>query len=426
MQEGKPQDLHEIYNFRDNNYKNFFREVIHRIKKKKFCFSTAIFLSSLLHLAIIGLLYLSQIPSSTPQEVLKERESKALRHAFTDVKGDIIDKEIIEKFSLEMTEDKIIKLIGEFNIHRLNLGEKQKVELYKKLLKSYFQLLKDKIQINPSIKENRRYTPVFIDDEGEFDLSSGDKVFSGEPLPGIEKPIFYVLPREKKERIEYFRRFEDLEKEFVDIFRDQVKVKIGAGFKYVPIEYYFRDSPYEEILARGADLFFVLKGFPLIEAKCAPNVYSWKKIDTLKSDEYNKDFVVIFLENISIKPERSLIKEEQRVKRVLQISDKEIEKILDDLMVLSEEEQFSYFIKNYLEKYDPNSGDLAKLAREFFYRNLNNVIILHVPISIAFSFVEELFYNKPLDSYIPIFWRKNPNTKTGAVLLLCLASLYDF
>lgn len=423
MRKESPNDSFSIFPTHYFSHIHFFRKILIWIRKRKFSFSTAVLLSSLSHVTIIVLLCLSQT-SSLSTKVFTEKDYKAFWRASAEIREDILDKEKFEMFFSEMTQDKIMKLITEGGFYDLNLGEKQKVEFYKTLIKEYFRLTENKVRINPDAKITLKDILAYLSEKGEFELSSGDKVYSWDPFPGREKPRFYALPKDKKDKIEHLKRLESIEKDYVEIYKDQVKVKVGKGFKLIPIEYYFRDSPFEEILARGSDLFYIVRGFPSSGERLSSE-QTEEKIYTSPFAGYKKDFIVILLKSSLLKPEKPS-ESSQQLQKALQISPEETVKLLDDLMALSEEEQFLYFKVNYLEKYNPDDRYLARLTREFLHSNLSNVIIHNVPISVAFTFIEELFFNKPLDSYLPVFWRENPNTKTGAELLLCLAALYDF
>lgn len=355
---------------------------------------------------------------------LKEKNFEAFIQAFGNIKEETLDKDTFEKFFSDMTEERMLKLASKFELNDLNLGKKLKVELFEELLKSYLELPEDKIHINPEINYSIDDALTFLRKESEFELSSGDTVYRWDPLPGKESPRYYQLPKEKKERIDFLRRNEIKEKDYVEISRNRVKVQIETRIKYIPIEYYFRDSPYEEIVARGADLFYIARGFPNL-AESSFTYQQTEKSNAFQFVDNKKGFNVIYLKS-KLQEQTRLPVQSQQLKKTLAIKHVEFLDLLDDLMKLREEEQFLYFKENYLEEYDPDDRNLAILTSEFIYRNLSNVIINYISISDAFTFIEELFFNKPMDNYFPIFWNENPNTKTGAALLLCLASVYDF
>jgi hypothetical protein len=404
--------------------KELFKKIKDSIKNLRFTFTSAVLSSIFMHGLLIILLLFSQTSSFLSTMKLKEKNFEAFIQAFGNIKEETLDKDTFEKFFSDMTEERMLKLASKFELNDLNLGKKLKVELFEELLKSYLELPEDKIHINPEINYSIDDALTFLRKESEFELSSGDTVYRWDPLPGKESPRYYQLPKEKKERIDFLRRNEIKEKDYVEISRNRVKVQIETRIKYIPIEYYFRDSPYEEIVARGADLFYIARGFPNL-AESSFTYQQTEKSNAFQFVDNKKGFNVIYLKS-KLQEQTRLPVQSQQLKKTLAIKHVEFLDLLDDLMKLREEEQFLYFKENYLEEYDPDDRNLAILTSEFIYRNLSNVIINYISISDAFTFIEELFFNKPMDNYFPIFWNENPNTKTGAALLLCLASVYDF
>ena len=404
--------------------KELFKKIKDSIKNLRFTFTSAVLSSIFMHGLLIILLLFSQTSSFLSTMKLKEKNFDAFIQAFGNIKEETLDKDTFEKFFSDMTEERMLKLASKFELNDLNLGKKLKVELFEELLKSYLELPEDKIHINPEINYSIDDALTFLRKESEFELSSGDTVYRWDPLPGKESPRYYQLPKEKKERIDFLRRNEIKEKDYVEISRNRVKVQIETRIKYIPIEYYFRDSPYEEIVARGADLFYIARGFPNL-AESSFTYQQTEKSNAFQFVDNKKGFNVIYLKS-KLQEQTRLPVQSQQLKKTLAIKHVEFLDLLDDLMKLREEEQFLYFKENYLEEYDPDDRNLAILTSEFIYRNLSNVIINYISISDAFTFIEELFFNKPMDNYFPIFWNENPNTKTGAALLLCLASVYDF
>jgi hypothetical protein len=404
--------------------KELFKKIKDSIKNLRFTFTSAVLSSIFMHGLLIILLLFSQTSSFLSTMKLKEKNFEAFIQAFGNIKEETLDKDTFEKFFSDMTEERMLKLASKFELNDLNLGKKLKVEFFEELLKSYLELPEDKIHINPEINYSIDDALTFLRKESEFELSSGDTVYRWDPLPGKESPRYYQLPKEKKERIDFLRRNEIKEKDYVEISRNRVKVQIETRIKYIPIEYYFRDSPYEEIVARGADLFYIARGFPNL-AESSFTYQQTEKSNAFQFVDNKKGFNVIYLKS-KLQEQTRLPVQSQQLKKTLAIKHVEFLDLLDDLMKLREEEQFLYFKENYLEEYDPDDRNLAILTSEFIYRNLSNVIINYISISDAFTFIEELFFNKPMDNYFPIFWNENPNTKTGAALLLCLASVYDF
>jgi hypothetical protein len=150
--------------------------------------------------------------------------------------------------------------------------------------------------------------------------------------------------------------------------------------------------------------------------------------ESLFQEKEGMGFQVVLLSGLSDSSDE-MYSEFQEDREKLSISptfEEYFDKFCDDFLVLPEEQQFLYFRANYLEKYDLGSEDLAYLTRRFTYKNLNNIIIPISEISSAFDYLEELYYNKPLEQQFLKFWRDYPHTQIGAQFLLTLASHYEF
>ena len=307
----------------------------------------------------------------------------------------------------------------------MRLRDEEKEEFLKKLIKAYI-LLREKAQkSNPDANITLSDVLAYLEGLGDLELSSGSKVYPNRGSPGRQSLKFRGLSKEKRDKINRLRRFEEFERDHTQIQRNQVKVETETGIKYIPIEYYFRDSPYEEILAMGVDLFYVIRGFPILAAGTPRELSTSKKVKIDDFADSKRDFVIVYLEQGP--PSAGFIRGEERQSRdILQIGDDEARRLLDSLMSLREENQLDYFRKNYLEKYDLNSGDLNRLTKKFIRENISNVIIVIDEISGAFDFIEELYFNKLSDFFFYEEWRKNPGTATSVQFLLYLAGHYDF
>jgi hypothetical protein len=96
-------------------------------------------------------------------------------------------------------------------------------------------------------------------------------------------------------------------------------------------------------------------------------------------------------------------------------------------MALPITEQVRTFSRDYLQAYDPDSPDLARLTGKFIYRNLGMVFVqTGDPLSRGFDLLEEVFTdNLSLDAIVP-YALKYPESRTGAEILLGLAASYEF
>ena len=421
MRDENPKDLFQMFSSHYHSHISDYKKVKNWIKKRKYSFSSALFLSVVFHTIIIGFLCFTH-PSSIVSA--KEKEYEVFAQAFTETKDDVVKDKSFEQQLFETEGDELLKILGGDKIFDLNLENKEKVEFYKKLIRAYFQLEKNKISKDPASDITFDDLMIFLQNLGEIELSSGSKVYVSDSTLEDKAMDFYRISKERRDQIKYFTRHEDLEKERKKIVRNHVILKTETGIRYIPSEYYFRDSPYEQILAMGARLFYVVKGFPDLEKESFLETYKSEERDVFDPVESEKKFVVFFIHDSSIK--RSPLETSQSQKKLLKASNDEIQKILDDLMLLPEDEQLLYFKENYLEEYDPDDGNLPVLTKEFFYENLSNVIIIIDDISASFTYIEEIFYNRPYDRYFQSYYKENQGTKTGLEFLFCLASLYDF
>jgi hypothetical protein len=103
-----------------------------------------------------------------------------------------------------------------------------------------------------------------------------------------------------------------------------------------------------------------------------------------------------------------------------------LNRILDDLMALKESEQLDAFKRQYLDLYDLDQEDLAKLTREFLFSNMNNIFFVADRFSSAFDFIEEIYYKRPVCDLFASYASRFPRTRTGSEIMFYLASFFDF
>lgn len=198
-------------------------------------------------------------------------------------------------------------------------------------------------------------------------------------------------------------------------------VRAETGPADAPREYVTRDCPYAEILARGPRLFTIFDGFPdLGEEEDRPLPSAGDRSGARPGEGGFPRFPtgVILL---SARPALAA-----RPVPVLSLSSAERGRILDELIELGEDDQLETFKTRYLDVYDPDGGDMAVLTREFFYSNLNGVFIVTDPVTAAFDAVEGIHLRRAVYETYARYGRLLRRTRTGAALLLNLASAYDF
>jgi hypothetical protein len=415
--------LFEIYGQPLRSFKPDFKAIRDRLVEWHKQFSFFVVLSAFLHAAFFS--YVCFAPISSRKAGLPALDLRPFLKAMANVEdGPVLDGKSARPLS-EAEKEQILVLLTQTPLFDPRLTENERTELATKLIESYFALknrdfpsgLMPRIELNDLLA-------LLEGNKGES-LSSGGRIYTPGRFAGDRSPAIYKLPREYENQIRWLRRLETYEKEWTVVVGNMVKIKDEAdAINYLPSEYYFRDCPYDEILARGAGLFYAVEGFPDLREE----EDSSERKERLKSErDRPKVFPDSLLVYIIQAPEAAaLIQALPKPLSALEVSKQDVARILDELMPLPEKDQFSRFADEFLEAYDPQSEDLAGLTGEFVYNNLSTVFLVKEAFPAAFDFVEELFYNKEYQDYLASYWRRHPMTETGSELLLILASLYDF
>lgn len=383
--------------------------------KKQSSFSLAVYLSLILHSVVFVLFCFSALSSSYSDSKLSSQ--RAISQAIRE------EPDLSTDQDLGMTD-----LLKGFDISGYNLSEDEKIQLYKKLITSY-TLLKDREPKDEFPSEITREDILdFLRHKGGFNLESGKKIIPAVPTRGKQNTKLNVLPKPTIRDLRSLQRFPSEDMNYL-VSRGNVRVNSPTGIKVVPSQYFFRKSPFEQILAQGIRLFFIVEGFPDIAEKTASEIHY---VDTSSENLFQAatrgGFQVVLLSGLSGSPDQRLseLQEGREELAVGPAFEEHFSKYCDEFLVLPEEQQFLYFRENYLEKYDLNSEELARLTGKFIHRNLNNIIIPVSEISSAFDYLEELYFNKPLEHQFVKLWKDYPGTYVGAQVLLTLASHYDF
>jgi len=173
---------------------------------------------------------------------------------------------------------------------------------------------------------------------------------------------------------------------------------VGEKGVEVPTDYYYRSCPYEKIMARGAKLFSLVKGFPEGitlggETEAAARKSPAGAENKITNPAASGTFLVIYYGELDLekKPsEEGLIPGSQK----FPVPRKDWPELLDTLMSYPEDEQFRRLEEEYLQTCDPNDQNLAEFFREFINLNLNGAFFIDEPFIAAFDSLEELFYKK--------------------------------
>jgi hypothetical protein len=100
--------------------------------------------------------------------------------------------------------------------------------------------------------------------------------------------------------------------------------------------------------------------------------------------------------------------------------------VLDRWMPLPESRQWAAFDRDYLQRYPADSRELADRTRRFIAANLNGVFYMTDAFAMAFDYVEELYYKRPIYDALAAYAARHPGTWTAAEMLFSLADAYDF
>jgi|GEM_PF-988603 len=312
------------------------------------------------------------------------------------------------------------------------LGDNDRVEIIKRMIRSFLELQAGR---GGTFVDLSAFSLDEIQDllkEGKtIRLSSGEKAFADERISANQSLEFYKLDREDEFQIRRLRRFEGEMAEGVLRSDEYVTISAGAegrsGIQFIPHEYYFRECPYERILARGPSLFMVVRGFPSFGTRTpaepgggAPGE-AHEVADRMSRVPEARELTLFIVRKM---PSSSTTADSSKAR--LSLSAEEASRLFDRLMVLPDNEQLAAFEREFLDRYEADDEGLARLAAEFVFTNLNSVFFLVDDFSLAFDGLEELFYKHSIYDFYPEFWRRHPASKTAAEFLFCLAGSYDF
>ena len=378
------------------------------------------------HVILFAVLILTQSSSLAPNRAGSSLDSihKSIMELLRDGHNPGYTESVKEKIdALSRSIDQKMKFDD-------RLDKEQKVEIMQYMLRSSLRMRAKLGGSFVNVEDLSMDEIQALIDQGEaIRLKSGEKAFFTPRADGSHEIEFYALDRSREARIQRLRQNEVSGRDSASLFSDLVGVKVAnysrMGVRSVPSEVYYRECPFERILARGAGLFSIIRGFPALGAtRRATNPGSSpapRKLDEPRVQAKNMMNVFIIhtsrLDGSGPVPVASVTTE---------FNGEQLNKILDDLMTMPEGRQFVQFERDYLSRIDPNSEELARLVRRFMAANLNGVFYWTDDFSMAFDFLEELFYKRPIYDAMAAYIRQHPGTKTAAEFLFCLADAYDF
>lgn len=391
---------------------------------KRFNIYKAVLISIVCHFILVLFLYLSSLFS--PDLVSSINQEETLFNVIA--KNSQIDSQLPEIRSEELARiveyEEILKRI---RIQDSSLKQVDRSQLTDGLLDTLAALQKGFKSLEPSEAD---LSQEILSDIEDMQLSSGTKLFKAPQFPGKNQIKFYALEKEKSEAFNKLSDKITATKE--DFFNSGQRVIInlkGGDSKTVPASYFFRESPYEEILAQGADLFYIVTGFPNIYKKLDQSKKGREaKIVAEKTSLDQKMMDVFLVEKSSQGMVPSNLEEEygKIESKKTQIDIRNIGQILDDLMTLPELVQLENFRNNYLNNQVLDDPNLIELIREFTSNNLSSIMFEISDITSAFDYLEEIYFNKALDHLFYMIWLNDPSSEIGVEFLLCIANHVKF
>jgi hypothetical protein len=415
--------LFQIYQHEPHSFRQDARKIVAWLGKRQTSFSFFLTVSAVLHVFSLGFLLVSDYSVWTRKRAAGLVDLQVILSALGQRNEAPAGEKASPRPLTQAEEDEVLGILSRMRLFAPSLTGKEKIELAKRLIEAYLTLKDEGRGPAAGLRISLDDLVAFLEAEGAFGLSDGERAYSAGRFAGPESPAFYKADKSSQRQLRFLRRFEKSEREGTPVVAGTVRVTSEFGERHVPSEYYFRECPYEEILARGVSLFYVVSGFPDLDGKPSPEPLSRPGLDLAPAPLNKADLVIYILKSSELNQASPL---PATPRPALRISADESREILDGLMALPEEEQFACFVDDYLQKFDPDEGDLARLTQEYVYNNLSVVFVFEDTFAAAFDFLEELFYNKESQGYFSAFWNEHPRTKTGAEFLLILASLYDF
>ncbi|HSA96704.1 MAG TPA: hypothetical protein VLJ16_11680 [Acidobacteriota bacterium] len=401
------------------------------LARKRRHFSFFVFLSLMAHLAVFGMVILLRPQAKTPASpvAVRARDFQAFKDALEEYASDGQTPERLANALMALTENEVEEAFRQAPVLDYRLTDREKAGLYKTMLGQAMSEFMEGRGEGPSALDlplsryfgGLREMPIEVPGE-EYRL-----VRIEDPLE--ESARLYRLSKERAEAIESLGRPGD---EAGSRAAEVNLVNVEGRLLTVPGEYFYRESPYLQIAAAGSSLFYVIKGFPELSAAKAGNGPGPAESESAREDRpaaaptrpASPAFAVILMPKGATS---GGISAPSAAKPPLALAKKEIDRVLDGLMALPVVEQVRTFHRDYLEAYDPDSGDLARLAGEFLYRNLGMVFVQTGDrLSRGFDLLEEIYYDNLSMGGLVAFAQEHPRSKTGAEILLGLAASYEF
>jgi len=368
--------------------------------------------------------------SSSDINKLVAIKEKALAQALGSLQGKFPSQESLEEAIDQNKLKAFLSALLKFEFLSPDLKEEELAAFYQSLLEAIIRS-----DVEPKNLDNREITEedlfaLFDQVKNKEVETKRGQVFI--PPSSPEAGAWLFLDRGRLETLRRLKQVVPNETRF-SLQGKKVIVKRSYGLESIPAVYFFKSSPYEAILASGASLFYFVSGFPPLPFSPESPPVESASPRTQPQEVYFqgnslplKLFMVAdwpsFQKDKPIQGHPETEEREKALKKLLV----EWPKLLDEMVKLPEKEQLRLFFQQYLAPFDLNDPRIAALTEEFLTHNLNNVIIPINNISVAYDYLEELYFNKTFDREIIAFLRRHLQTRVGAEFLIYLASQYAF
>ena len=386
-------------------------------------------LSLALHMTVFALLAVTRGASRDPQDTApKESSSKAAAKALESLRLDAKETAVLSEALAGLDEDALEDVLERAPELDPRLGEREQMEIFRSLMRESLARLGKKRGDLSALDFPAWELLPGSNIPGPVRLAEGDILFPLNPDQDGHRKL-YRLPAKAAKRIEDLRSLGDPERGSRESRGGKVDVRTEQGFALVPDEYYFRECPYEQMLALGGSVFYAVSGFPRLEGPDDPDT-SGASSDPGRDVPASRAVVPIVDDmsfvymSVSAPTEGPASITEPPA--TPELSEENVQTILDKLMEFSDEDQVRLFMNRYLAGHDPDDPLLARLTQRFLYENLGGVFNLGDRLSTAFDFLEELFFDKLFQNELISYGLKNRRSRTGTEILLCAAALYDF
>ncbi|MGA2534179.1 MAG: hypothetical protein ABSG19_14220, partial [Candidatus Aminicenantales bacterium] len=367
-------------------------------------------------------------PASPPTPVVsRDQDFEAFRKSLQDIAGEIKLPERLARILSTVTESDVQEAFNKAPKLDQRLSEWEKAAIYKMMVSEALANFKERagersgLDVPLSGYFDGLAEPPAADAAADFTLVQINPALSGNSR-------LFKLPKEKARTLESLT----LREKPGERRPGPLAVPDSKGWLLTaPREYFYRDAPYPRMLAVAAQLFYIVKGFPELapsgtsadsgSGKAEPSPQN--PPNAIQAEDKALPFKVIYIPSRGIRESGRPV---TGARPPLALTMEKANGILDYLMAFPDGEQVRIFNRDYLERYDPESPDLARLTRDFIYRNLGMVFMLGDPLSRGFDFLEEIYFDNISQDELVEYWLNHPRSRTGAEILFCLAASYEF